>query len=514
MSPEQPRRSQQDSEPSPESSIAPPIRGAAPGSARMLDSILSGAAFPDFNFRQRQGAASSPAFINPSGVEFEPKSSEFVMELISGLNQHLLLRGPAILRSIKFLNRLPGMRGFMSIEKIDFPEDDVARLQKYVSKDSAAFLAPNHPEIMSDWLLDKEVARRGAPRVAFWAADDVVNMNPVMRELWLRINLIPNGAGEPGKRYSVDWARKGNGVLIHPEGAVHWTGDMIGELFPGIVDMAMRTKRELDDAGDPRPVHVLPIVYRYNFTRDVSKELAGEIGYLEKSLDLPDGAGFGLGLRFFNLQKNILLSRVADLGFRIGVPVTAENFFRVQSAFREHILGTLEARYGIGRGDEWLRVKDIRRALKEAEHAEKAAGADKDKLAQIASDKKLVGEAVRLEEFNHYVYGGEKLSQEQISESIKRLRITYLRGKLQDQIHVYCPAASEGRVAHIRVCEPLTLDWRGHESVPYETKSFRESLISTLWSQLQTGVNEVRLQTDHERERFAIDNPFAPVRKK
>ena len=149
----------------------------------------------------------------------EPRPSPPVIHLLGALNRHLLL--PHVLR----------LRSF------DLPAPDLARLRAAVRPGTAAFLAPNHPEFMTDWMIDKEISRRVSPLMAHWASYEVVNAHPLAQRLWLRNNLIANAPGGGGRAYSLRWARAGHGVLLHPEGAPSWHGDGVGPLVPGVVSM-------------------------------------------------------------------------------------------------------------------------------------------------------------------------------------------------------------------------------------------------------------------------------------
>jgi len=85
-----------------------------------------------------------------------------------------------------------GVLPLLRIRSIDFPNADVARLRAVIRKGTAAFVGPNHPEFMTDWMLDKEVSRRVSPLMAHWASYEVVNIHPVAQWVWLRNNLIAN----------------------------------------------------------------------------------------------------------------------------------------------------------------------------------------------------------------------------------------------------------------------------------------------------------------------------------
>ena len=101
--------------------------------------------------------------------------------------------------------------------------------------------------------------------------------------------MISNDGGDAAKKFSIEWALKGNGVLLHPEGTVHWTGDKVHEIFPGIVEMPIEAANRTD-----KPVYAAPLIWKMQYTTDVSAALQDEMGYIEKSLSLPSGDGTSL----------------------------------------------------------------------------------------------------------------------------------------------------------------------------------------------------------------------------
>jgi hypothetical protein len=190
-----------------------------------------------------------------------------MIHLLGYLNEHVIL--PRVLR----------------VRQIDFPAEDFSRLRGAVHGDTAAFLTPNHPEFFTDWMVDKAISMRCSPMMAHWAAPDVVNASPLAQKFWLANHLIaaaPRGGGKP---YSHKVARAGHGVLLHPEGKVTWQGRYILPLRRGAANMALDLARQLDDEHDPRPVFLVPVVWRYRFLRDASDGLQRERALIERESD-------------------------------------------------------------------------------------------------------------------------------------------------------------------------------------------------------------------------------------
>ncbi len=223
-----------------------------------------------------------------------PRPNAWLMRGLDPVNRVLCLGGIPGLRGLPLLSAVPGVRGLADVVRLDLPAGDLARLERAVNRDTAAFIAPNHPEFFTDWMIDKEILSRVAPLSACWATHVVVNgMGPVVQRFWLANNLvaqIPGAGGRAGRDYSVGWAVSGHGVLLHPEGDVGWHGDTIGPVFPGAVEMAAEAAGRLAIAGTRRDAWVVPIVWKLRFTGDVEAALHGECDYVEARLKLDRAA--------------------------------------------------------------------------------------------------------------------------------------------------------------------------------------------------------------------------------
>ena len=194
----------------------------------------------------------------------DPTPRAWLIHLLGHLNEHVIL--PRVLR----------------VRHLDFPAEDVSRLREAVHRDTAAFVTPNHPEFFTDWMVDKAISMRCSPLMAHWAAPDVVNASPLAQRFWLANHLIAAAPRGGGKLYSHKVARAGHAVLLHPEGKVTWQGRQILPLRRGAANMALDLARQLDDEHNPRPVYLVPVVWRYQFLRDASEGLRRERALIER----------------------------------------------------------------------------------------------------------------------------------------------------------------------------------------------------------------------------------------
>lgn len=192
------------------------------------------------------------------------------------------------------LNRWSLLRGYFRIQDIDLPAGDCARLRAAINPRTAAFVGPGHPEFGLDWIIDKELSSRFAPRMAFWTSHSIIAGAPWF---WSRNNLVSHKDGSESFEYSVKWALAGNGVLLHPEGTVHWDGDAVHSLYKGIAAMAIEAARR-SSVGVARPVYVVPVVWKLRYTRDVSDGMHADMEVIERECGLPSGRRFSVSRRF------------------------------------------------------------------------------------------------------------------------------------------------------------------------------------------------------------------------
>jgi hypothetical protein len=367
----------------------------------------------------------------------EPRPSRFLMWLLGFLNRWFLLLGLPLLRGIPWIRDFPGVRGYFWVRDIDLPLPDLERLQRAVNPETAAFLGPNHPEFGFDWMMDKQISTMVAPGMASWAASNIIATAP---GFWLRNNLISNTGGEAAMNYSIERALAGEGVLLHPEGSVHWTGNRIHPLFSGIADMACEAARRAGPTG--KPVYIVPLVWRIEYVEDISDALHAEMAHIERYLGLPVSEHVDVIERFRALQEGILLRQMHAFGFDRSW-VSGLDFFARQDAFRDWLIEDLETRYTVEKADSVARLlARFRRAIP----------------AEIRSDRAKVDEAMRLCGFCREVYARKPLTQEQIAESLKRHRATLVRRGVWNVVHNYLPTPLGPRVVHVRVPEPILVD--------------------------------------------------------
>lgn len=417
------------------------------------------------------------------------------MNVLTFVNR-LLLFGVPVLRRIPFVRDLKFVHGYFWIRQIHIPACDRATLCAAVNFGTVAFIGPNHPEFGTDWLVDKEISTYVAPRMASWADRGIVAAAP---KFWGMNNLIANDGGDDAKEYSIGWAGRGEGVLLHPEGSVRWTNDAIHSLFPGIAQMALKATTRFE-----KPVYIVPIVWKYQYVGDVSVRLMREMEIIERGLGLPAGDRTSVARRFHSLQLNVLERQMRCFGFE---EVRASvDFFERQHAFRRALVERLEVRHAVESCPEVDKhvarfAIAIRRKLA---CAKTGTTAESSELHQLELDLAMAEEAKRLGEFNADVYATPTLTQEQLSESLKRIRDRLMRKGLVNTISKMLPRPLGPRVVHVAVPKPVRVMPNEAPTIP----DYERRLLVLARMRMQRALHDINERIAPEVGRFAHVNPF------
>ncbi|AZO75389.1 MULTISPECIES: hypothetical protein [unclassified Mesorhizobium] len=419
-----------------------------------------------------------------------PRPNPALIKVMTIVNRIVMLRGVPGFRDLLPFNRLAGLRGVSNVRHIDFPAADEQRLTACCGAGQATFITPNHPEFFTDWMIDKEVVSRVSPLAASWATHGVVNgLGRLMQKFWLANNLIAQipGNSEAAKAHSVDWALKGHGVLLHPEGGVGWHGNFVGPLLPGAVEMGLEALQRGRETNRDFKAWVALVVWKLAFTGNVERALARECTYVEKSLKI-EGAGDGpLPERVCHIYS-ALLSRdeqVCGLTAKEGASYAARQQ-SVLAALGRQLAEGMAAEAGL---DSAGLLRRSRRWLREG----KADAEDQKRVRKLA-------EAIqRIQRVGPWAFAHQTITQEEIAEHLKRIRNDYCKGTLRDTINRFVPQPAGPRCAHIRVPEPLGLhDYYG--SV--------DQALAALRSRMQEAVTRIVTELETVGGFISYPNPF------
>ena len=410
----------------------------------------------------------------------------------------LAYRDPApcapLIRALGPLNRHVLLRGLLRLERFEIPAAELARLRDAVSPETVAFLGPNHPEFMTDWLVDKEISRLVSPLMAHWASYEIVNGSPLAQRFWLANNLIANVPGGGGKAFSMCWALAGHGVLLHPEGTATWQADRVGPLLPGIVDMAWDAAAHVHAQGGARRVLTVPIVWKLHFAGDAAAGLTAEMAWIERELGLARGTG-AMEARFAALMRGLLVRQCARLGLPAPQAACGAGYFAAQAAAAEAIRARLAEAHGELDADPTRAQHQLRRAIRRRA-AKDPEGA--------RNDRALFAELQRLTSFDPALYDTPGLAQEQVAETLKRLRTGLVTRGARNALHNLLPVAVAPRVVHVRV--PEAIDVSAARSAPRDEAAARAELLALHRHRLQQGVDAIRTAIAPAVDRYRRPN--------
>ncbi|TGQ56207.1 hypothetical protein EN836_05420 [Mesorhizobium sp. M1C.F.Ca.ET.193.01.1.1] len=419
-----------------------------------------------------------------------PRPNPALINVMTIVNRIVMLRGVPGFRDFLPFNRLAGLRGVANVRHIDFPAADQQKLQACCGAGQATFITPNHPEFFTDWMIDKEVVSRVSPLAASWATHGVVNgLGRPMQKFWLANNLIAQipGNNEAAKAHSVDWALKGHGVLLHPEGGVGWHGNFVGPLLPGAVGMGLEALQRGREMNKEFNAWVAPVVWKLAFTGNVEQALARECAYVEKSLKIEGAAGGSPSERVYRIYSTLLSrdERACGLTAEEGAPYAV----RQQSALAElgrQVAAAIAAEPGLDMAEL---LRHSRRWLREGK-------ADADEQKRV---RKLTETIQRIQRVGPWAFANQTITQEEIAEHLKRIRNDYCKGTLRDTINRFIPQPAGPRCAHIRVPEPLGLHAYGG--------SIDEALVM-LRSRMQQAVTGIVAELQAGGGFISYPNPF------
>jgi hypothetical protein len=389
----------------------------------------------------------------------------------------------ALMTLLAHVNRWVMLKGRFRIEAIDLPTADRERLVRAASHENAAFLVPNHPEFGLDWMLDKEISRLAAPRMAAWAAHEIVAAAPWF---WTRNNLVSNRGGADALNYSIDWALDGRVVLLHPEGMVRWTSDTVHPLFAGIAEMAVAAAERAAASRAERPTFIVPIVWKARYTRDVSEAMIADTSYVERSLGLEHGGGVSVAERFRHLQEAVLARQMVHFGFAAELP-RSHDYFSRQDAFRCWLVDDLTSRYDVESSESLDQLLY--------------------RLGRVVSkdDRARHREAMRLGGFSRACYDTPTLTQEQMHESLKRIRADLVRGGFRNALHNALPKPYGPRVVHMRVPEAVLIDPPADDAARAASVA---ALLIDLRRSMQTALDAINRDIAPLVDRFGHPNPM------
>ena len=225
----------------------------------------------------------------------------------------------------------------------------------------------------------------------------------------------------------------------------------------------------------------------------------------ERRLGLPVSDRIGVSQRFLALQRGILLSQMRMYG--LTEASVSDDFFERQRQFQQHLVRKLEQRYHVDATDQLdRRIARIARAIQSERallHNDTSSGGSARREA-LRRDRDMADEAKRLGEFTVDIYGAKTLTQEQLSESLKRIRDRMLGRHWSDVLAKTLPRPLGPRILHVGVPEPISVAHvAASERADYETV-----LLELARRRMQESLDEINVRIEPAVARYRVPNPF------
>jgi hypothetical protein len=454
-----------------------------------------------------------------------PRVSPRLVDALVPLNRWLCLAGTPGLRDLPKLRAIPGFAGLCDVRDVIFDADEEDALADRVASREGVFLTPVHPEFFTDWMLDKELSARCAPRMLAWATHEIVNgTGRLAQKFWLANGLvaqIPGAGGAAGKAASIDSVLAGQPVLLHPEGQVGWHAHHVGPLFGGVAEMALEAAERATNAGLGQRIWIAPVAWKLVFTRDVDAGLHREADRVERTLGLPSTRGRlrDVAARMASIYANVLLRESIREGFDPNAAAgqagtshlveTAKLDGLAIEARRVALLDHLARRLvTFGAVDTASRDGETGLAvhLGTVRAAERWLRSDAGRASTARIDVRLAAASMRQQQrWSPLLYRGDTMTQEQVAENLKRLRCDLCRRSLRDTLHRFIPRPVGPRIAHVRLPEPIEVV-APREAVDDATRDrIRDALLADLRRRMQAAIDV--LHAVHESVR-SYPNPW------
>ncbi len=166
---------------------------------------------------------------------------------------------------------------------LDVRPEDVALLRNLPP---GCVIAPNHAHY-ADPQVTFEVARRAGRRVIFMATREAFDICKGMWGWFLQhlgvFSVNRGGTNTEAREFARSVLVNGTyDLLMFPEGEIYLLNDVVMPLKPGAARLALEAAAELGQQGRPRPVFIIPVAIKYQFTEDITPVLEEKLARLEE----------------------------------------------------------------------------------------------------------------------------------------------------------------------------------------------------------------------------------------
>lgn len=208
----------------------------------------------------------------------------------------------------------------------------------------------------------------------------------------------------------------------------------------GIFDMAYQAYLKTEGK---KPVYLVPVVWKLKFNKNINQELHQEIDYIENNLKLKYSFNKNIENRLLNLFKNIL----EKINNKYELNVLFYNITQYHEDIKTTLLSKLNYLYSIDENKNGNdRVKILTKILRNSSKFD------------YIYEKKVLKDFNKLLAFDFSYFDNEYLTQENIAEILKNIRIQFCTKGIRNIIHKFIPIPVSNRTAYIKVPPPILLN--------------------------------------------------------
>lgn len=191
-----------------------------------------------------------------------------------------------------------------------------------------------------------------------------------------------------------------------------------------------------------KPVYLAPVVWKLKFNKNINPELHQEINYIENNLKLKYSFNKDIETRLLNLFKNIL----EKINNKYQLNVLFYNITQYHEDIKTTLLSKLNYLYSIDDEQGEDRVKTLTKILKNSSKFD------------YIYEKKVLKDFNKLLAFDFSYFDKEYLTQENIAEILKNIRIQFCTKGIRNIIHKFIPIPVSSRTAYIKIPQPILLN--------------------------------------------------------
>jgi hypothetical protein len=165
---------------------------------------------------------------------------------------------------------------------------------------------------------------------------------------------------------------------LAPEGQISYHSETLPRIEQGTIRMGFWCARDLEKAGRPERVQILPVSIHYQYDRRDLKKVLAAVSRLEKCCGLSPSPAFSRNIRQ-SAGEDCLLAAIERIEDRmLGI---AETFYCITNQAQPHQDGTIESNRSDNRQQRWNAL--LTAALDKAEQILGLALSNKDVIARV-----------------------------------------------------------------------------------------------------------------------------------